>query len=169
MLPFLVSRCSFLKHGHTSPLVPKRVLKSRWIMSSIDQGWMGTEVKDWNVSCLLAPPLQVCHLFGGGSKRPEVIVLPNPGNRHPLGKKVVQSSNHFLSKIVCRDITEDLKVALILLFYRWKVFMQIRKNPEQRNTFWSGLGKQLKKLRGNILWLQNSSTPLLVSYFDYFD
>ena len=84
--------------------------------------------------------------------------------RHPLRKKVVQRSWHFLSKIVCRDITEDLKAVLMLLFCRWKVFMQIRRSPEQRNIFWSGLVKQLKKLRGKILWLQNSSTPLLVSY-----
>ena len=67
----------------------------------------------------------------------------------------------------CRDITEDLKAVLILLFRRWKVFMQIRRSPEQRNIFWSGLGKQLKKLRGKILWLQNSSTPLLESYLIY--
>ena len=84
--------------------------------------------------------------------------------RHPLRKKVVQRSWHFLSKIICRDITEDLKAVLMLLFCRWKVFMQIRRSPEQRNIFWSGLVKQLKKLRGKILWLQNSSTPLLVSY-----
>ena len=94
-------------------------------------------------------------------------MLPNSGNRHPLRKKVVQRWWHFLSKIVCRDITEDLKAVLILLFCRWKVFMQIRRSPEQRNIFWSGLGKQLKKLRGKILWLQNSSTPLLVSYLIY--
>ena len=56
-----------------------------------------------------------------------------------------------LSKIVCRDITEDLKAVLMLLFCRWKVFMQIRRSPEQRNIFWSGLVKQLKKLRGKIL------------------
>ena len=74
---------------------------------------------------------------------------------------------HFFYKIVCRDITEDLKAVLILLFCRWKVFMQIRRSPEQRNIFWSGLGKQLKKLRGKILWLQTSSTLLLVSYLIY--
>lgn len=30
----------------TLPLVPKTMLKSIWIMSSIDQGWMGAGVKD---------------------------------------------------------------------------------------------------------------------------
>ena len=149
------------------------MLKSRWSCLPLTRtGWgQGSKTEMSPVSrphpSNFAACLGVGRRDGWQCRLGGVIALPNPGNRHPLRKKVIQRWWRFLSKIVCRGITEDLKAVLMLLFCRLKVFMQIRRSPEQRNIFWSGLGKQLKKLRGKILWLQNSSTPLLVSYLIY--